>query len=274
MPGSDVVTCRFSCFEEGIAFDRREGRQGPTTVEQTMILQTRIPYDARAERVLPGISPLDPDRWILCDEAYAGQMARKLQLLDERPEDVLALDDAARPAAEELLDAVLAALPPGFECNDSHVRCPDGREVAVDRSAPMHVLAQIVQEDLCLMEKRGDEHVLTAAALCFPASWKLSEKFLRPLIRIHDPVPEYGPDLAKRVQRLFDGIRAGRPMWRFNALHYADPELFQPRSEADPRQKGDPKDRPYLRSERQCLVRLPKTQAVVFSIHTYVVAAF
>ena len=30
-------------------------------------------------------------------------------------------------------------------------------------------------------------------------------------------------------------------------------------------------DRPYIRSERQCLVRLPKTGAVVFSIHTRVI---
>jgi hypothetical protein len=29
-------------------------------------------------------------------------------------------------------------------------------------------------------------------------------------------------------------------------------------------------DTPYLRSERQCLLRLPKTRAIVFSIHTYV----
>jgi len=29
---------------------------------------------------------------------------------------------------------------------------------------------------------------------------------------------------------------------------------------------------PYLRSERQSILRLPDTGAVVFSIHTYVVA--
>jgi hypothetical protein len=29
---------------------------------------------------------------------------------------------------------------------------------------------------------------------------------------------------------------------------------------------------PYLRSERQCVLRLPKTRACVFSIHTYVLA--
>jgi hypothetical protein len=29
-------------------------------------------------------------------------------------------------------------------------------------------------------------------------------------------------------------------------------------------------EKTYLRSERQCLLRLPETRAVVFTIHTYV----
>jgi hypothetical protein len=29
---------------------------------------------------------------------------------------------------------------------------------------------------------------------------------------------------------------------------------------------------PFVRSERQCLIRLPESRAVLFSIHTYVVA--
>ncbi|MCH2095223.1 MAG: DUF3445 domain-containing protein [Rhodobacteraceae bacterium] len=235
-----------------------------------MILQSRTPYDVFAHRTLPGTAPLNPDEWLLCDEVYAAQMQRRVCLINERPQDVLAVDESARPAAEELLDEALMALPEPFKQCDKRVLCPDGRQVNIDRTDPMRTLGLILQEDLCLMQKRDEEHVLTAAVLCFPASWQLSEKFRRPLIGIHDPVPDYGPDLAKRVQRLFNGIRVGRPLWRFNALRYADPELFQPRSESNPRPLNDPGGHPYLRSERQCLLRLPKTQAVVFSIHTYV----
>jgi hypothetical protein len=61
-----------------------------------------------------------------------------------------------------------------------------------------------------------------------------------------------------------------RPLWRWNGLRYADPELHQPRSESDRRPR--PENPRFFRSERQCLVRLPVSQAVVFSIHTYVVA--
>jgi hypothetical protein len=131
----------------------------------------------------------------------------------------------------------------------------------------------LVQEDICILQKRGEEHVLTGAILCFPASWRLSEKFMRPLIDIHLPVDRYDENVARRVQRLFDGIQPGRPLWRYNALWYEDAELYQPRSAQEPRHIKDPGTAPYLRSERQTLLRLPQTQAVIFSIHTYVLAA-
>lgn len=104
-----------------------------------------------------------------------------------------------------------------------------------DDANPMHLLGRLLQNDFVLMEKRGAEHVLSAAVLCFPASWRLREKAGQPLTNIHVPVAEYDNDLARRVQRLFDGIQVGRPLWRFNQLWYDDPELFQPRSALEPR---------------------------------------
>ncbi|WP_074219132.1 DUF3445 domain-containing protein [Rhodovulum sp. ES.010] len=137
--------------------------------------------------------------------------------------------------------------------------------------APLLTLGRLVQEDFCLMERRGGAHVLTGAILCFPASWMLAEKMGRLLDAIHGPVPHYDAALAARVNRLFAGLRPGRLLWRANAHFYADPALFQPRPESAPRAKVQG-PAPWLRSERQVLARLPRTQAVVFSIHTYVVA--
>lgn len=236
------------------------------------ILQQGLPFDATPRR-LPGIAPLNPGDWLHTDEAHAGQMALRDRLIAERPCDVLRLDPAARPAAGELLDCVLAHLAerPGYRIARGQVTRPDGILVPVDTSQPMATLGRLAQEDFCVMEKRGDEHVLTAAVLCFPASWSLEEKFLRPLLRIHAPVKEYDATLARRVQRLFDGVQTGRPLWRFNLIPYDDPALFQPRREEDPRPRTASEAR-YLRSERQCILRLPRSRAVVFSIHTYVLA--
>ncbi|MEQ5868479.1 DUF3445 domain-containing protein [Sagittula sp. NFXS13] len=236
-----------------------------------MILQDTIPYDVSTLARLPGVAPFDMANWLHVDEAYAAQMAERLRLLRTSRDRVLRLDDTARPAAIEALRMVLAHLPMEFAQNVGWVRCPDGRDVALNWEDPLGTLCQIIQEDICILEKRGGaEHVLTGAVLCFPASWTLAEKYLRPLTRIHAPVASYDSALAKRVQRLFDGVQPGKPLWRHNVLRYADPTLHQPRLEADPRDGDHPEAAPFIRSERQCLLRLPDTDAVIFSIHTYV----
>ncbi|MDA7963381.1 DUF3445 domain-containing protein [Ruegeria sp.] len=231
------------------------------------ILQTQIPYDPLVERNLPGIQPTDMQDWLHRDDAFAAQMRHRETLLTTRRDEVLALDPSAEPAAQELLDTVLQQLYPGA---DASITRPDGMQVVIDRSDPLGTLCLLAQEDFCILQKQGDEHVLTGAILCFPASWRLSEKFMRPLIGIHDTVDSYDDNIARRVQRLFDGIQPDRPLWRFNALWYQEAELFQPRSAEDPREIRDRGAARFLRTERQSLLRLPRTQAVVFSIHTYV----
>ena len=237
------------------------------------ILQNSLPFSAWSDPRLsrmPGILPLDQSEWLLVDEAYAGQMALRDALIAERRDEVLRLDPAALDAAEDLLDAVLGAITelPGFTIGTDNVRRPDGVTVPIDRADPLATAGRLVQEDLCVLQQIGDEHVLTGAVLCFPASWMLSEKFMRPLIGIHEPISSYDVDIARRVQRLFDAIRPGRPLWRANMHLWNEATLFAPRAEADQR-PDEPYPAPFIRSERQCLVRLPRTSAVVFSIHTF-----
>ncbi|MDU8926495.1 DUF3445 domain-containing protein [Alisedimentitalea sp. MJ-SS2] len=237
-----------------------------------MILQRSIPYDPLTPMPLPGISPLDKADWITVDDAYNGQMEERGRLIREARDAVIALEESARPAAEELLDEVIRAAleKPGFAYKNKVMMRPDGGAVKVDRADPLGTLGQLVQEDFCILEKQGDEHVLTGAVLCFPASWSLDEKFMKPLIGIHVPVASYDDNIARRVQRLFDGVRVERPMWRFNVLWYADATLHQPRREANRRAERGAHEAQFLRSEKQTIRRLPETEAVVFGIHTYV----
>lgn len=241
-----------------------------------MILQSHLPYDPFQVKALPGVAPLALPDWLVVDDAYAGQMTLRRNLLEERRAEVLQVSDQAHDAACELLDFVIEHLPEGFTCSPAttSVFCPDGIEVSLSYDDPLASLCQILQEDFCILEKAVDaeEHILSGAILCFPASWSLAEKFLKPLIAIHEPVDNYDQNIAKRVQRLFDGIQPDRPLWRFNALFYDDPSLFQPRSVAAPRDIQNPGNAPFFRSERQCLVRLPKSRAMIFSIHTYMLA--
>ena len=220
---------------------------------------------------LPGIKPLDPARWIIRDEAFEGQMRLRDRLIAGRPDDVHCLLDEGHEAALECLELVLGALSEdaGYGISPDEVRRPDGVTVDLDRTRPLVTLGRLTQADVCLVQPSQEGHVLTGAILCFPASWTLAEKIGKPLAPIHAPVPEYDADVASRVQRLFDAIRPERPLWRANAILHRDPSLYHPRSEIEPpaRRRAAPGGR-YLRSERQTLRRLPRTGAVVFTIHT------
>lgn len=233
-----------------------------------MILQASIPYNPLQAQLLPGIKPLELADWLRPDEACNEQLTYRSALLGEKGDKVLRMDPGAQPAAQELLEVVLDHR---YGAARDHVIRPDGARVTIDWQKPLATLGQICQEDFCILERREGcaEHVLTGAVLCFPASWTLAEKFMRPLIGIHDTVDSYDDSMARRVQRLFDGVQVGRPLWRFNALWYHSPELYAPRSVHDPRDQSHGEDAPYLRSEKQVILRLPNSRSVVFSIHTY-----
>lgn len=237
-----------------------------------MILNARLPFAPwvdPARRRLPGVMPLKRADWLLVSDAYPAQMAERARLLAERPADVLACQPNTRAAALELLDEVLRDLPTlGFGVTGTHITCPDDRSVALDRANPLQSLGLLLQEDFCILQKpeAAAEHVLTGAVLCFPSSWTLAEKLGHPLLRIHAPVAGYDDQMGARVQRMFDAIRPEQPLWRANLLRYANPALYQPRPEFAPKDKRDNGD--FIRSERQCLLRLPVSRAVVFSIHT------
>ena len=237
------------------------------------ILHNKLPEDLLAKSSLPGMHPLNDGQWLYVDEAYAAQMAYRRKLIKERRNEVLWQNDMARDAIAELSDMVhekLSSL--GFGVTGHQIRCPDDVVIDLEQDELLATLGQTVQEDICILQKQEDEHVLTAGVLCFPASWTLSEKAGRSLSDIHAPVREYTADIAKRVQRMFNAVRVEQPLWRNNMLGYADPNLFQPRRENDPERQADRVETaPYLRAERQCILRLPKTDALVFTIHSFVV---
>ncbi len=218
---------------------------------------------------LPAMQPVQGP-WLFCDAAYTEQMAERRRLLRHRESDVYQQTQSGRAAARGFLAMALDALPPEFSLTGGHVTCPDGYTVSLDWDDPLWSVGHMLQQDVCILEQHEGVHVLSGAVLCFPASWTLAQKIGKPLIDIHQPVEDYDSEIAKRVQRLFDGVKEGRPLWRANAMRYEDPALFQPRLENDPRPIGSA-TASFVRSERQTVLRLPQPNAVAFMIHTTVV---
>ena len=111
-----------------------------------------------------------------------------------------------------------------------NIICSEGGYPISADEAPLLGAAVHVQEDLCVLQKQGDEHILTAAVMCFPSSWDVRQKIGRSIASIHEPVPQFS-DVSHTVERMLSAIRVEQPLGRANFLIYTDPELHQPRGE-------------------------------------------
>jgi len=231
------------------------------------------PYADARQRRKPGLAPLDPASWIETDEHFADQMAYRERLMAERRAVVFAETDDSRPAQVEMLDKLLANLSarPDYDVSQDKVTRPDGVVVPLDPARsddpPVITAGRLAQEDFCILEKGAEEYILTSAILCFPSRWSLAEKIGHPLTAIHGPVPDYTDDLAKRVNRVFEGVKTVLPLWRANWTVHDHAELHQPSGAWRAEEGGETL---YIRVERQTFMRLPETSAVVFGIRTFI----
>ncbi len=143
----------------------------------TKILQNDLPYDPSHHGALPGISPLASEAWLIVDETYSAQMQLQKTLLKHRRDKALGLAPEAFAVAQGLLGMALdfAATHLGFERRKDQILYFDGRIILIDDQDPLATLGRALQNDFCLLQPRGAEHILTGAALCFPASWTLEE---------------------------------------------------------------------------------------------------
>lgn len=222
-----------------------------------MILNSHLPIkawlDPQTSR-LPGVGPVAKENWLARSDTYEAQMTYRRELISEKRDAVFQALPEAEAACIELKDII----------------CTEGGHPKSDNTHPLLDAANHVQEDLCILQKQDDQHILTAAVMCFPSSWDVRQKIGRSIDSIHTPVPEFA-NVSSIVERMLSAIRIEQPLGRANFLIYTDPELHQPRGEGISK-PIDPTAPRYIRVERQTFRRLPETLAVVFAIHTYVVA--
>jgi hypothetical protein len=240
-----------------------------------------LPFDGETYRPTMGLVALDLDEWIEIDEDMARDLALKRDLLATRHGDVFECLPEALAGSQEVLDLLVRHLirrfPTLYSLEDNLLlNRVTGEEWRLSGSElhPLDLAGRLVQEDLCLMERNDDGWRLTAGSLCAPSRWSLAEKMGKPMAAIHAPVPLYAEKLARPVDRFFDKMVPGKAVWRANWSVKEDPTLFQPiryqSPEGPPATPETAGDRVYLRVERQTLRRLPQTDAILFTIRTYV----
>ncbi|MEY2452307.1 MAG: hypothetical protein QOD92_1881 [Acidimicrobiaceae bacterium] len=126
---------------------------------------------------------------------------------------------------------------------------------------PLERAALRVEEDLCVLI----DGTLVAGCVCFPSHWHLRDMIGRPLTEVHHRVPGYASELSSRVDSFLRRLTTGTVVGRRNFAIHELPHLFAPDV---PPTSGVPPAEQWLRSERQTLRRLPRSEAVLFTIRT------
>lgn len=231
-------------------------------------------------RFAMGLKPLPISEWIEIDETFAEQVCLKENLLSQCHAEVFASLPGSETAQQETLDVLVEHLLQQFpqhyqQVGDRlHNRITHQTWDRADfRDNPLDLAGRLVQEDLCLMSPGDRGYVLTAASVCFPLRWQLREKLGQPIALIHEHVPDYSSKLERPVDQFFDRLKADHPGYRFNWSIVDTTELFlanathiTPSLSLTADNAGE---HLWVRVERQTFRRLPLSDAVLFTIRTY-----
>lgn len=253
-----------------------------------------FPFDQDRFAMALGVRALRPEEPLIqVDEAhYLAELRLKAALLEEaRHTRFLALP-GTEPQQWETLTQVLPLMaeqhPRHFSLEregawwswenrlaGTRARFVPGEEGGLPQ-APLDWLGRQVQEDLLVMDGTREGLPLVAGQLCFPSGWCLEEKMGRAVLDIHGPVPHFGEALGGSTVKLMKGLKPGRPVtrvnWAFTVTDQLDlapwtrPGWQHQLREITPANAGE---RCYLRLERQTLSLMPRTGAILFTIHTY-----
>ncbi len=227
--------------------------------------------DAATFRWRLGVRPLDLHDWIELGPDADAAIARKPILNAQHPATVfVALDDVEREANEvatSLLDHLRRRWPERYA------------DTVLDAALhPLDAVARLVPEDLVLMVERPiasdagrTQMVLGAASVCFPNRWDLRSKLGRTLAEIHQPVALLNEQLAQPVDKFFERLTPERSFWRLGWGVLDTDDWYTPLDgTASPRPVDPAPERLFLRVERETLRRFSMTNAVLFTIRTYV----
>jgi len=217
------------------------------------------PLDGRAFRWRMGVKALDPAEWLQIDNHRESDLREKEHLLSSCFDDVVAFAGATNAAESEVFKLAADAL--------------GSRGISPKPLVETHPLvdaARGIQEDVCLLEKRQEQWILTAGVICFPTRWSLTEKIGRPIREIHAPVP--GIDsISPIIDRFFDRMNRGSLVVRSNWSLTDDPSLrLEPKPTRTPTElPADPAADVWLRVERQTVRKLSASGAICFTIRVH-----
>ncbi|KAH8592744.1 hypothetical protein B0O99DRAFT_596901 [Bisporella sp. PMI_857] len=249
------------------------------------------PYPYRPWRVgkfhmTMGIRKMPEDDWLSLDNLYVEEQTFRNKLIRERKDAVYQCLPASNEAIEETLEYIVKYLTKRYPTYFFH---PKGNPHFIQNSLtgktfkisvpfeqhPLEVAAQLVMEDInILMEGSGSDtdYYLMASFSMGPAGWDIQERIGFPLRRIHYPVPMWQQKLRKPMDKFFTNLAVSGPVQRNSYFMQVDDTMFQQMPfPSDFSQLSSPPrvEDIRIRHERQTLRRLPRSNAILFMVRTY-----
>lgn len=210
------------------------------------------------------------------------------------------LSPEGEPALREFYDVVVEFMtskyPMYFERQGDQIynnvtkeSIPAPAGATTDPQVLLSSLVGTIEEDFIILMKDptkhgqpyGDEYFFKAGVFAFAAGFDPKDKFNQPLTMIHAPIPGYESKLKLSMNRFFEKLEPRKFVLRSNfsvqthdkfyvddankGYHLTDEELSVP----IPYETLDFDKQVHYRSERQVLIKLPQTGAIVFTIRTY-----
>jgi dimethylamine monooxygenase subunit A len=226
------------------------------------------------------------------DAHYLGEIAERERILEHDPSRCQVLPHM-REAAWDVVEHVTRKLAQEYPSQFALSRDGDhfrwvNRPLEIEQRftrgdddtlpmEPFEWIARQVQEDIELLDQRGENLYLDAGILTFGADWSLDFDLGMSFLEIHGPVPRvHELGVIPRAHKFLLGLQPGpafrRTNWtltidrRLDTTTEVYPIWGPDRASLEFREIGP---RVHLRVEVQHFVRLARSNAVMFPIRTY-----
>ena len=229
------------------------------------------------------------------DEHYLSEMAERARVLERDPERCLVMPHMAQAAwdlLEMLMEQLAADYPQHFllERNGTAWRWQN-LAMGIDQlftfgdanslpCEPLEYITRQMQGDFALLDQRDGDLFMDAGMVTCPADWSLRFDAGMSFKQWHSPVPMANQmGIFERALKFLLNIQVGHPVRRLNWTLTINPRLDtspetyhewgSDRGSVTPDNVGR---LVHLRVELQHMARLPRSNAVLFSIRTYLIS--
>ena len=251
-------------------------------------------YAVNLEPHTPGPAGSAFENLIDVDEHFVSEMQDRALVLQEDPLRYQALPHmmtAQWDTLELLMEQQALGYPEHFELHKSGERWRwINRPMGIDQSfvfgdcttlpcEPLEYITRQAQGDFCIVDQRDGNLWMDAGMITSQADWSLDFDLGMNFMEWHGPVPmAHEAGVFDRALKFLLNLQLGRPVRRLNWTMTINPRLdtspenypkWGPdRTTVTPQNVGE---KVHLRVELQSLWRLPRSNAILFTIRCYLI---